>query len=151
MTFGGTLTLNFLYPNGWDDFVQQSGIDPNNATYKEIFCALYAMYGETYTRENSMNFVSQKLRFQIEQAELKYNVLNQVWNSTKEELFGKTEDITQSNYGNFSEGNSEEFKTGKQSTNGFDNLLEKIEKFNSMPTPLEMVLKGIVEKIFLQL
>ena len=152
MTFGGTLTLNFLYPNGWEDFVNESGIDPNNPIYEEIFCTVYAMYGETYTRENSIDFVSKKLRFVIEQSELKYNVLNQVWKSTKEELFGKTEDIVQSNMGNYAEGTEDqEFKTAKQSLVSYDNLLENMEKFNAMPTPMELVIKNIVNKIFLQL
>ena len=152
MSFGGTLTLNFLYPNGWDDFVNESGIDPNNETYKEIFCNLYAMYGETYTKENTIGFVSRKLRFYIEQGEIKYNTLLSVYNSTKEELFGKTENITQSNYGNYAEGTDDtEFKTAKQSTGAIDNLLDKMEKFAKLPTPMEIVIKDLVNKVFLRI
>lgn len=147
----GSITLNTTYPNGWIDFVSASQIEESNETYKNVFDVLNALYGDLYCIESTSDYLSNKLRFFIEQEVEKYNKQNEIWDNQIDRLFGEYNELNQFRTGDLLEDpeNYDQFKTARQTELKQKDVLKQIKEIQNMKTPLENVVSNIHKKIFI--
>lgn len=145
-----TITLDSTY-EGWDDFVEKSGIEASNETYHEVFDRLYDMYGDNYTKENSTDYLSVKLRYYIEIEVDKYNKLNEIWDNQIERLMGEYEEITQFRIGDLTSdpSNFDKYKSARQLKIKTDNILKEIKNLQELKTPIENLIDSIRKQLFI--
>lgn len=146
-----TITLGSTYLN-FDDFVVKSGIDGSNEDYKNVFNTIYNLYNDNYTIYNTEDYLSQWLRYNIENEVEKYNKTNEIWDNQIDKLFGKYEELNQFNIGDIKKDidDFDKYKSARQTKQESNDILNKIKDIQEMKTPFDNLIKSIANKILQQ-
>lgn len=148
-----TITLNNTFVD-YADFAEKSGIDSDNVLYQNVFNMLYSLYGDTYTIENSRDYLANWLRFHIEQQCEWYEKTNEIWDTQIERLVGEYDEITQFRIGDLKEDaeNYDKYKSSRQTTlkTKGNEILNTIKELQEMKTPIETLLNRLYDRLFMK-
>lgn len=146
-----TITLKSTYKD-FNDFADKSGIDPTDEMYKKVFNTLYGIYGDTYTRENSRDYLHNVLRFKIEESVKVYNKTNEIFDTQIERLTGEYEEINQFRMGDIlmDPENFDKYKSARQTKlkSNADDILKSIKELMGLKSPFENLIQGIALDLF---
>ena len=150
LKFTGTIRLRIAYPNGWQDFLQASGI-ADTQEHKDLFCDLFSNYGDTCTKWTAYDYLTQRLKTIIEIAAQKQQRLQNLWETPVNDLLKKTDGVKQYSTGDFIEDgtNYDKFLNLIQDSNTTDPLIKYLGNYYSVKQPREVVLDDLLEKVFL--
>ena len=147
-----TITLK-IYTNGWTSFVIESGIE-NIPSYEKVFTTLLSLYGNLFTKPNTVELLSNRLRFYIENEVEKQNKQDTIWDTQIERLMGDYNEINHYDIGELKpddlvDANFDKYLIARQTNLAQVDILEKIQTIQKMKTPFESVIGIIKEKLFI--
>lgn len=150
--FKGSLTLNSTYI-GWEDFQKKSGIE-NTDTHKLLFESLFYLFGDSYTIDDSIDYLTNKLKFHITNKGVKYDILSGEYMKNRDKFFKDIETVNQYSLGDRQLDGTEDFdnfQTGRQVTEDTKakDYQQAYEKFMSYKNPLEMIINDLANVILL--
>lgn len=150
-----TVTMQDIYPNGWDQFANYAGLEPNEEpqTYNDlqkIFNTLESLYGDSMLYWENENYATPWILYIMREELDKYNKANELWNAEIERLYGLYSEATVYNMGDILDDpdNFDKYKAGRQTNVATNNILRKIREIQAMLTPFTQLIESIASQIF---
>lgn len=146
-----TITLDSTYDN-FADFVDKSGIE-DKEEYESIFNTLYNLYGDTDTKANTTEYLSQWLKFVIENEYEKFSKIEAIWDNEIDKLTGDLRELNQFRIGDIKTNVSDfdKFKSARQTESRTQDLLDKIDQINKMRAPFDKLINDIAIRVFMDI
>lgn len=152
-TWIDTRTITLKVFKDWDDFVELTGIS-DDLSYRKVFDYLYGLYGNVYTKQDTIEVLGTTLRFYIENEVEKQSKQNEIWDNQIEKLMGNYEELNQYGVGRLLphelDKNFNKYLFARQTKLQQNNILDQVQKIQEMKTPFENVIKIIKEKLFIR-